>query len=650
MKKALSCKIIFLCIACALCFALAFSFLTVKTVRAADVTKDNITGYFTGEASYDLDGKNLIASVKKDGKHGEGDIHDVKINNALIVDDLAIELNVPDDKVLSFKVTLTYDSYFVNGAENTDTHEFDKEIKKEFSFTDTGDLTVKIKTADNNLSVRINDGAWQDETGLYYKIKGEDKCSAKIAFDFTLKDDAESADITFKSINQKLGDGTDDTYKQTFKLEDGKIKTIARSRAIINNMPILKDGDGKLKVIFGKQYTLSFTAYAVFGDVYDYDIYLKSESEGVAVDPYNTKPTSVIFNNTITVDDGLKLCYKDGADGVLETYAVLAAIDGDTDAPEYINYAANTEVYEQYAKLVQQAAKKEYTVKDKDTGEDKTEEYSIRLGDTYQIPSLKNLVKDNLNSYSDLKYTVYYKTPSNASGSTTSLKFTVSEAGNYMFYVVFKDEKDNKMDTDKFIKVDEYDENEVTFGEYQHAIFTFKVDDDAPISVEVPATQGAGYLNTKYVASGFEVLSGSNVTYTLYYNEKTDAKADSEGWVAVSTESEYFTEDEIESIGYDGKYTFTPIKIGSYKIKCEASSGTSSSARYAEGATVISVAEEPSKVTPDNRWFQNNVWSIVFLSVGTLSLIGIIVLLFIKPKEEVETDETGEALNISEKK
>ena len=50
------------------------------------------------------------------------------------------------------------------------------------------------------------------------------------------------------------------------------------------------------------------------------------------------------------------------------------------------------------------------------------------------------------------------------------------------------------------------------------------------------------------------------------------------------------------------------------------------------------------------NWFRNNVWSIVFLSVGTLSLIGIIILLFIKPKEEVETDETGEALNVNAKK
>ncbi|MEG9429373.1 MAG: hypothetical protein VZQ61_00350 [Christensenellaceae bacterium] len=628
MKKALSYKIVLLFIACALCFALAFSFLTVKTAGAADVTQDNINNYFSGAESFNLDGTNLVANVKKDGKHR------VSITNALIVDDLAIELNVPA-AVSEFKITLTYDSYFVNGAENTDTHEFDKEIKNEFTFAQTGDLTVEITTADNDLSVKVGT---DDKTnvGIYYKIKGADKRAAKIAFDFTLTDDA---DITFKSINQKKSDGTD--YKQTFVLDgDNKIATFAKSRAIINDLPMINEAAG-LKVIYGKQYKLSFTTYSVFGDVSASDVYVKSESAGVSVDPYSTKPKSVIFNNA--ADATLKLC---AGDDELENYSVQAAVGRDTDAaaPKYINHAANTEVYNQYKTLVENAAKKEYTV------DDTTEEHSIRLGDTYKIPSLKNLVTDDFNVYSDLTYTVYYRTPSNASGSASSLEFTVSEAGKYEFYVAFKDQNGNVMDKDDFYKVNPDDENAIIKGTYyEYAVFTFEIKDDAPISVEVPATQGAGYVNTKYVASGFEILSGSNVKYTLYYNAATDAKANSDGWVEVNTDNG-FTESEIESIAYDGKYTFTPVKVGAYKIKCEVSSGTSSSARYAEGETVISVAEEPSVVKPDNHWFRNNVWSIVFLSVGTLSLIGIIILLFIKPKEEVETDETGEALNVNAKK
>ena len=501
-------------------------------------------------------------------------------------------------------------------------------------------MTVEITTENNVLTAKVGADE-QSKADMYYKIKDDDKCSAKIAFDFTLTDDA---DVTFKSIDQKKSDGTG-AYKQNFELEDGKIKTFATSRAIINDLPMKKEAAG-LKVVLGKKYNLSFTTYSVFGSVSKNDVYVKSGDATIVVNPYSDKPTSVVTNNTADAPDGLKLCYKDGeTEKELETYNVLAAVDSKTDnaAPVY-EYDAN--VLTQYKTLVANAAKKEYF----DTDGGSLGEHSIRLGDTYTIPSLQDLVKDTLYVYSDLTYTVYYRTPSNASGSTTSLKFTVSEAGKYEFFVVFKDPSGNAMEKDQFYTINPNDDNDIIHGAYYDVVFTFAIDDDAPISVEVPETQGAGYLNTKYVASGFEILSGSNVTYTLYYNEKADATKDAEGWEEVSSENDYFTESEIESIGYDGTYTFTPIKIGSYKIKCEVSSGTSSSARYAEGETVISVKEEPSVVKPDNHWLKNNLWSVIFLSVGTLSLIGIIILLFIKPKEEVETDETGEALNLNAEK
>jgi hypothetical protein len=51
---------------------------------------------------------------------------------------------------------------------------------------------------------------------------------------------------------------------------------------------------------------------------------------------------------------------------------------------------------------------------------------------------------------------------------------------------------------------------------------------------------------------------------------------------------------------------------------------------------IIKVEKEASVVKVDNKWLQNNVWSVVFLSIGTLCLIGIIVLLCIKPKEEID--------------
>ena len=59
------------------------------------------------------------------------------------------------------------------------------------------------------------------------------------------------------------------------------------------------------------------------------------------------------------------------------------------------------------------------------------------------------------------------------------------------------------------------------------------------------------------------------------------------------------------------------------------------SVKSASAETTISALTAPTRVVPnEDNWFLNNVWSLVFLSIGTLALIGIIVILCIKPKDE----------------
>ena len=659
MKKALSYKIILLFIAFALSFALAFSFFGVKTALAADITSPN--AYFSGGERVEFKDDNLVATVKTGSN--------VSITNALVVDDLKITLDVPET-VNSFKVTLTYDSYFVNGAYNTDTDEFDKTIENEFTLTDRGsDVAIVITTDDNVLTVngqtKTKEVDGTDVTDIYYNIKGADKCSAKIKFSFTLADGTESVDIVFKSIDQKQSDGTGD-YKQTFELEDGKIKTLAKPRVAINSLPMKKTGVNALKAVYGKDYTLSFTAYSVFGSVGSVYIDKTSiDADVVWLDPTSEMPKNIEFENTAAVSFKVKTSDIDS----IEEYTVTSVkLDDDNDAPTYIDYTANKDVYAQYNELVKKAAEKEYT----DTEGNKST-HSIRLGDTYTVPSLQDLVEDDLNVFSDLTYTVYYKTPSNASGSTSSLSFTVSEAGRYEFYVVFKDKAGNEIDKDDFYTVDDEDNNKIkdisdivaaiedpstVVGLYKYfpAVFRFTINDDAPISVEAPASQGKGYIDTQYTASEFKIQSsGNSVKYTLYYNPDNDATDSSEGWVALPILADItedynengFTYSDIEKLGYDGKYTFTPVKIGRYKIECDVTSDNQ--VRSATASTLISVADRPTVVKVPSHWLRDNVWSVVFLLIGTLSLIGIIVLLFIKPKEEIETDETGDALNVSAK-
>ena len=628
MKKALSCKLILLLIAFALSLALAFSFYGAQSVHAADVTADNVSAYFSGAESFNLDGGNLKATVK-------GNKNSVNITNKLVVDDLAIEFNVPD-AVYSIKVTLNYDSYFVNGAEKDG--DFRKLIENEFTFDVNGNLTVYVSTEDNVVTVKVA-GETQTKNDIYYKIKGADKCVAKVGFDFTLAENAESADIIIKSIDQKASDNSG-AYKQTFNLEEDKIAAFALPRVAINNLPMKGNGDS-LKAIVGTKYSFSFTAYSVFANVSASNLYIESKNDNVWADPSTTTPKSIIFEQG---NGEYEFTVRTDETEFIERY-VVETVDRDSDyntAPEYIDFEENETVYEWYKTLVEKAAKKEYTV------DDKTITRSIRLGDSYEIPTLEDLVFDDYDLYSSLTYTVYYKTPSNASGQTSSMKFTVSEAGDYEFYVVFKDLAGETMEKDYFYT--EGDDGIPTYGKYGSAVFTFTVEDDAPISVEAPETQGKGYLNTTYVATEFKILSGDNETFTLYYNSDKNATATDSGWIELpklaDIKEDYnqdgFTYSDIKTLAYDGKYTFTPVKVGAYMIKCYVSSYNA--VRSAEAETVVSISEKPSEVKVPSTWLKDNVWSVVFLSIGTLALIGVIVLLFIKPKEETETDETGDAL------
>ena len=647
MKKVFSLKFISLIVAFALSVALAFSFYGVKQVSAADVTSPD--AYFGGSyQSLEFKNDNLVATVKNDGT--------LSFSKPLVIDDFALELNIPWTDVAELTVTFKSDSYFTNGAFKDDTSDTpDTKIEnvlyvtsgefrlngivKATAIPETAVIGVSVD-ADGVLTAKIA-GETVVNDNDYYKIKGADKHIAEISLEFVLVDKENgTAEVSVISVDQNASVAG---YKQTFVTEDGKIKDFAKPRVAINNPTMVKDDAGNFKPLKGYRYSLNFTTYSVFGGAST--VYLASADENIEVDGSTDTPKNIVFKNA----DASSFTVRNGDYEEIETYNVTAALirDNDEEAPKYIDYIGNESLYADYQKLVTKAALKEYTDDD-----DLTIVRSIRLGDTYEIPSLENLVTDNYDVYSSLSYTVYYRTPSNGSGSATSLKFTVSDAGDYEFFVIFKDKAGNALEKDDFYTVNEDDANQITEGTYYYAVFKFTVEDNAPLYVISPyAAPGTGYLNTKYTATAFKIQSsGNNTVYTLWYNANAEAGADDEGWVKIPLVSEIsedysengFTYSDIENIAYDGAYTFTPTKKGAYKIDCYVTS--ENSVRFAQGNTVIKVTESPTVVKVDTHWLKNNIWSVVFLSIGTLSLIGIIVLLFIKPKEEIETDETGDAL------
>ena len=179
------------------------------------------------------------------------------------------------------------------------------------------------------------------------------------------------------------------------------------------------------------------------------------------------------------------------------------------------------------------------------------------------------------------------------------------------------------------------------------------------MSIKTTSAEGVAYRGVSYTASSFKIdADGFTTTYTLYYNAKADATVSSvdtfmdenarkdAGWVIVPkassvTDEDYdkdgFTYDNVKAINYNGKLTFTPNKFGSYALVCNASSEYTT--RTDAAFSIVHVTEDPAKVKVPSTWLKDNVWSVVFLSVGTLCLAGIIVLLCIKPKDEKVEDD-----------
>ena len=302
----------------------------------------------------------------------------------------------------------------------------------------------------------------------------------------------------------------------------------------------------------------------------------------------------------------------------------------DTKAPEYVNDSEAIEGFKY------QLAKGYEVVDDEGN-----KLHSVALGAELNIPSMKDIVFDNVTSYDALSVTVIYRTRKTDSTSS-KMSFKLDDVGNYMFCVVFADVEGNEIDRDKFFKVDD---NNITYGDYEDYIFSFKIEPDAPIKVEAVVREGKGYKGVQYVASKFDIDANEcTLTYKLYYNANANADpANEDIWVEIPkassvTDKNYnkdgYNYNKIKEIGFDGERTFKPTDIGAYKLVCEAASNISS--RSASDYMIIKVTNNPSTVVFDSHWLQNNLLSVIFLSVGTLCLIGIVVLLFTKPKDKAD--------------
>ncbi len=631
MNKAKSCKIFLLLLACFLSFACLFASLSITPVKALSTE-----GYFllNGSSSDKLvfEEDVLKASVK------EGDV--LAFKNSLNAKDLTLNLtNLTGVDV--FSVNLVIDSFYANGSEKEDGI-FDTQIKntlkinlkdgtaslngaEDESFTLEGNLDIVFKLENNFLTAEIEGEEIKNSSSDYYKLKEIDEVPAKVDFTFDTIS-VESVDFKLVSVGQKTGDAN---YTQTFVLTEGKL-TPAKPIVYLSDNFFNADASD-ITVISGYQYKPTINVLSVMGKGSETYSLVEGDSESnrmTILDSgiiFKLENEDYINGASKTMNFGVK--NKSGE--VVKTYTVDVVTDlgGEGKAPEYKNPNDVEKELNNFERSLLAKTKAEYEV----NGE--TVEGSVRIGagEYLEIPSLENLVYDNATSYENLTMTIRYRTKSNDWETATNKKIPLNIAGTYEFYVMFKDVNGNTMEYEDFID-EENAENEPIYSRY---IFSFTVLDDAPISVEA-STQGKGYKGIEYNATGFTIKASDYTTeYSLFYRANAEAN-----WVKIPELSDIeegylengFAYKDVEKIAYNGLLTFTPDRLGQYKIVCDVVSN-SAHAKSQSAEALILVEEVPTRVVPDNHWFEENIWSVLFLTVGTLSLVAIIVLLCKKPKD-----------------
>lgn len=355
----------------------------------------------------------------------------------------------------------------------------------------------------------------------------------------------------------------------------------------------------------------------------------------------------------------------------------------------YTDTAAKTSNPESSAKW--QTAVEEY----KTALEAAAEKQQLKAGNKnyFYLPSVDKLLGDNATPYKDLTFNLYYmyegtSTFQSSTGkAANALSINLAKEGKYVFTVLATDAASNKM---YYYKTDAdgnpekveigtatsdilnfYNEAENTdFEDTKKYLpwFEFYVN-ASELSVEDPGEQKTAYVGNTYSSISFTINGVSHSeTYNLYlfrndlYFADTGKVMDYEYFMEHKAElledndsRKWFneiTEDDVYSdYAWNGKNSFVP-QIGNsfYLVKCTVKDADDYSDRTQTAYMGILAAPQVRPLEGEDVWLQNNITSVVLLCVAGVSLVGIILLLVIKPKNKGDVDEEYEVLQSKKSK
>lgn len=321
-----------------------------------------------------------------------------------------------------------------------------------------------------------------------------------------------------------------------------------------------------------------------------------------------------------------------------------------------------------------------------------SEGYYMAIGDNFYYPDIKDYIVSDYFDSDECNYKVYYANGASTTDytSTSSKYFEITQSGKYVYFVLPTDAigRGFTYDDDFKEKYERYDEGEVVLGttcemggfykvdrdedgevtavhDFVIPVFTFSIDNNAKPKITI-VMDDTGVIGTEYKITSITIGTSNTkkTEYKLYFMSKSDRawyeenKGKAFDKDSFDTDVDYVAEFEalIAGMELNGKtiklveitdesdeefdssnLTFTPKNKGAYYCMCSVTADNESS------DTAVTYAIEVNKVASSNKYekqFMKYNWkSFVYLGISLVSAIGIVCLIFIKPKKKNSNDK-----------
>ncbi|MDE5766505.1 MAG: hypothetical protein K2I17_05005, partial [Clostridia bacterium] len=497
-------------------------------------------------------------------------------------------------------------------------------------------------------------------TANYYVLSGKQYASDKFIYDkieYTDEDKSDSSEGEEGENKEEDKDAVEkvNPFIQISSSDSSKIRIIRDSNTFIPSN-LLEEGNvyGLVKLYYEISDVSGSSAQK---DVVFVDWYAKSEA---LVNIYEVKNAEGTSNFLKLIDD------KPGV-----TFA------GENDVDEG-NYKDTVKAFEQaYQQKIDEAISK-------------LEDGKLYAGGgKFYLPAIEYDFIDDYFNCRDYKYSLYYKgktTGSNTSLEPNQLAIDLSDADvTYKFKLFVTDSFDNPMR----YPTDEKDENgnpvwkeitteDVWDEDFENLLpsFTFDVA-YKEATAEDPENLSLAYVDTTYNGVSFNI-KGVSGTYTSQYNlyvfdrgafytdtgitlgynefkeaigklfanefENNGAKLENtrKYFTTVKAASELLETDEnyddFKALNWNAtSISFTPQSVEDFYV-VELTITDKRSQLQSKNYATVAASVQTTPLKGESDWVENNVTSIVLLSVAGVCLVALVVLLIIKPKDKGDID------------